>query len=198
MGLRGAGHVAKWDFEAQALRMQRVAIRPTHSAPQPISTCSEASLIILYPPLAFAARAAAPSVAHLIITAAVERGAPTCPVHSGCQLLDSVVADALSHPFSIRLFAALVAAAAAAPAERLACAHVLLADTSSCTDRGGSAADGCDSGSSPGRADSPAGVQALLDDRRQHAGALFQRLPPLAMRLATAAAFFIGCSPDVS
>ena len=176
----------------------RVAIRPTHSAPQPISTCSEASLIILYPPLAFAARAAAPSVAHLIITAAVERGAPTCPVHSGCQLLDSVVADALSHPFSIRLFAALVAAAAAAPAERLACAHVLLADTSSCTDRGGSAADGCDSGSSPGRADSPAGVQALLDDRRQHAGALFQRLPPLAMRLATAAAFFIGCSPDVS
>ena len=38
----------------------------------------------------------------------------------------------------------------------------------------------------------------LLDDRRQHAGALFQRLPPLAMRLATAAAFFIGCSPDVS
>ena len=112
--------------------MQRVAIRPTHSAPQPISTCSEASLIILYPPLAFAARAAAPSVAHLIITAAVERGAPTCAIHSGCQLLDSVVADALSHPFSIRLFAALVAAAAAAPAERLACAHVLLADTSSC------------------------------------------------------------------
>ena len=55
--------------------MQRVAIRPTHSAPQPISTCSEASLIILSPPLAFAARAAAPSVAHLIITAAVERGA---------------------------------------------------------------------------------------------------------------------------
>ena len=72
--------------------MQRVAIRPTHSAPQPISTCSEASLIILYPPLAFAARAAAPSVAHLIITAAVERGAPTCAIHSGCQLLDSVVA----------------------------------------------------------------------------------------------------------
>ena len=72
--------------------MQRVAIRPTHSAPQPISTCSEASLIILYPPLAFAARAAAPSVAHLIITAAVERGAPTCAAHSGCQLLDSVVA----------------------------------------------------------------------------------------------------------
>ena len=90
--------------------MAEVAIRPTHSAPQPISTCSEASLIILYPPLAFAARAAAPSVAHLIITAAVERGAPTCLVHSGCQLLDSVVADALSHPFSIRLFAALVAA----------------------------------------------------------------------------------------
>ena len=72
--------------------MQRVAIRPTHSAPQPISTCSEASLIILYPPLAFAARAAAPSVAHLIITAAVERGAPTCAIHSGSQLLDSVVA----------------------------------------------------------------------------------------------------------
>ena len=72
--------------------MAEVAIRPTHSAPQPISTCSEASLIILYPPLAFAARAAAPSVAHLIITAAVERGAPTCAIHSGCQLLDSVVA----------------------------------------------------------------------------------------------------------
>ena len=135
--------------------MAEVAIRPTHSAPQPISTCSEASLIILYPPLAFAARAAAPSLAHLMIAAAVERGASTCPIHSGCQLLDPVVADALSHPFSIRLFAALVAAAAAAPAERLACAHVLLADTSSCTDRGGSAADGCDSGSSPGRADSP-------------------------------------------
>ena len=30
--------------------MAEVAIRPTHSAPQPISTCSEASLIILYPP----------------------------------------------------------------------------------------------------------------------------------------------------
>ena len=56
--------------------MAEVAIRPTHSDPQPISTCSEASLIILYPPLTFAARAAAPSVAHLIITAAVELGAP--------------------------------------------------------------------------------------------------------------------------
>ena len=107
-------------------------MQPTHSRPPPISTCSEASLTLLYPPLAFAARAAAPSLAHLMIAAAVERGASTLPLHSGCQLLDPVVADALSHPFSVRLFGALIAAAGAASAEHLACDHVLVAD-SSCT-----------------------------------------------------------------
>ena len=107
-------------------------MQPTHSHPPPISTCSEASPTLLYTPLAFAARAAAPSLAHLMIAAAVERGASTLPLHSGCQLLDPVVADALSHPFSVRLFGALIAAAGAASAEHLACDHVLVAD-SSCT-----------------------------------------------------------------
>ena len=152
-------------------------MQPTHSHPPPISTCSEASPTLLYTPLAFAARAAAPSAAHLMITAAVERGASTLPLHSGCQLLDSVVADALSLHFSVPAIATFIAAAGAAPTERLACAHVLVAD-SSCTRRGGSAADGCDPGSSPGRADSPAGAQVLLDDRRQRAGAL--PAPPAA------------------
>ena len=44
-----------------------------------------------------------------------------------CQLLDPVVADALPHPFSVRLFGALIAAAGAASAEH-ASAHVLVAD----------------------------------------------------------------------
>ena len=42
-----------------------------------------------------------------MITAAVERGAPTGPIHRSWKLLDPVVADALSHPFSVRPFASL-------------------------------------------------------------------------------------------
>ena len=175
--------------------MQRVAIRPTHSAPQPISTCSEASLIILYPPSPLPPAPPPPASP----TSSSRRQLNEALQHAPFTAAASCLTPSWQRSLSPLLHSPLCCprCRSAAPAERLACAHVLLADTS-CTGRGGAAADGCDSGSSPGRADSPAGVQALLDDRRQHAGALFQPLPPLAMRLATAAAFFIDCSPDVS
>ena len=62
-------------------------MQPTHSPPPPISTCSEASLTLLYTPLAFAARAAAPSLAHLMIAAAVERGAQPAPFTAAASCL---------------------------------------------------------------------------------------------------------------
>ena len=130
-----------------------------------------------------------------MIAAAVERGASTLPLHSGCQLLDSVVADALSHPSP---FASLLPSLPLPQLLQQSALPVLMCcwPTPYARD-GGSAADGCDPGSIPGRADPLRGFE-LFSMIVGNIQVRFQRLPPLAMRLATAAAFFIGCSPDVS